>query len=214
MANPKIWKNVAVSVQSAIAASVAITAISKASPGVVTTSGTAPTTGAYVLMLAQGMTQVNNRVFRVINLSTTTFSLEGEDTTLYDTFVSGGFQVLTLGTSITTATTISSSGGDPNFIDTTTIHDSIRSQIPGLAAASSFTTDNIWDPTDPGLLALKAAAAVQGARAIKFQFGPGGVIMVFNGYVSATLLPGGQAQGLVTTQASFSIFGSPTYYPS
>lgn len=214
MATPRKWSNVAVAMQSAIGAAAVITSVSNASPGVVTTAAAVPANGAYVLINAQGMTQIDGRVFRVSASGAGVFSLEGEDTTLYDAFTSGTFQVLTLGTSITTATTVNAAGGDFPFIDTTTIHASVKTQMPGLPNASSFDFENIWDVSDAGLLAMKAAADVQGQRAFKFTFGQAGQIMVFNGFVGATLLPGGQAQQLVTTKAVITMFGRPTYYAS
>lgn len=212
MATAKIWKGVAVAMQSAIGTAQVITSITKASPAVLASSGTLPTAGQYVLVSAQGMSQVDARVFRVIAPGAGVFTLEGEDSTLYDTFTSGTFQILTFGTSITTATTIQSAGGTFPFIDTTTIHASAKTQIPGLSDAASFTMENIWDVSDAGLLAMKAAGDSQGQRAFKFTFGLLGNIMVFTGYVGATLLPGGQAQGLVTTPSVITLFGRATYY--
>lgn len=213
MAQVQKWSKVAVAMQSALAAAVTITGISKASPAVVTVASSAPATGAYVILTVQGMTQLNGRVARVTNLTGTTFELEDIDSTAFDTFSSGSFQVVTFGTSITTATSISASGGDFDFIDTTTIHDAARTQVPGLANASSFSFDNIWDTADAGLTAMKAASDTQAQRAFLFTFASG-QIMVFNGYVGASLLPGGQAQGLVTTQTTITMFGAPTYYAS
>ena len=86
--------------------------------------------------------------------------------------------------------------------------------MPGLPNPSSFSFDNIWDVSDAGLKAMKAAGDAQAKRAFKFTFGTGGQIMVFTGYVGATLLPAGQAQGLVTTQSVITMNGSPTYYAS
>jgi hypothetical protein len=212
MATPRKWSNVAVAMQSALAAAQTITGITKASPGVVTTSGSAPANGSYVLMTVNGMYQVTNRVFRTAGLSGLTFQLEGEDTTNYDTFTSGSFQVITLGNSITTATNISASGGDFDFIDTTVIHANVKSQIPGSANPSTFTFENIWDPTDAGLLALKAASDAAALRSFKFTFGTGGPIMVCAGYVGCTLLPTGEGQGLIKTSAVVTLYGTPTYY--
>lgn len=213
MATARVWKNVGVSMQSVITAAVAITAITKASPAVVTATNSL-SAGDYVLLVIQGMSQLDGRVFRVTAPSGAAFSLEGEDSTLYDTFTATGstFQKVTLGTSITTATTISSSGGDFDFIDTTTIHQNVKSQIPGLPSAASYSMDNIWDVADPGLVAMKTAADNQAQRAFKFVFGTGGQIMLFNGYVGAGLLPGGTAQGLVTTKSVVTLFGRATYY--
>lgn len=215
MANARKWSQVAIAMQSALAASVSISSITKASPAVVTT-GTAHSlsNGDYVVLAVQGMWQVNDRVFRVTGASGSTLNLEGEDSTNYDTFSSGTLQKITFGTSITTATTLTGSGGNFAMIDTTTVHMNQKSQIPGLPDAASYDMDNIWDISDSGLIAMKAAYDAQSKRAFKFTFGTGGQIMVFTGYVGANLLPGGQAQQLVTTKAVITMSGSPTYYAS
>lgn len=215
MANARKWSQVAIAMQSALAASVSISAITKASQGVMTTgSAHGLSNGDYVVLAVQGMWQVNDRVFRVTSASGSTATLEGEDTTNYDTFSSGTLQKITYGTSVTTATTLNSSGGNFAMIDTTTVHMNQKSQIPGLPDAASYDMDNIWDISDAGLVAMKAAYDSQSKRAFKFTFGTGGQIMVFTGYVGANLLPGGQAQQLVTTKAVITMSGSPTYYAS
>lgn len=215
MATAKKWSNVAVAMQSALGSSFTISSITKASEGVVTTSTAHSfSAGDYVVLSVQGMRQVDDRVFRVKSPSGSTFTLEGEDTTAFDTFSSGTLQKITFGTSITTATSLSSSGGDFDFIDTTTIHVAQRSQMPGLPSAASFSFDNIWDVSDAGLKAMKSASDAQGKRAFMFTFGSGGQIMVFNGYVGASLLPGGSAQQLVTTKTTITLNGTPTYYAS
>ena len=119
------------------------------------------------------MWQVNDRVFRVSSASGSVFTLEGEDTTNYDTFSSGTAQKITFGTSVTSATTLTSSGGNFAMIDTTTIHMNQKSQIPGLPDAATFDMDNIWDVSDAGLIAMKASYDAQAKRAFKFTFGTG-----------------------------------------
>lgn len=213
MATARKWSNVAVAMQSAIGADITITAISKASEGVVTATNTLAN-GDFVALTVQGMFQLNDRVARVKSVSGANFTLEGVDTTLFDTFSSGTANKITFGTSLTTATSISSSGGDFDFIDTTTIHGNAKTQMPGLPNPSSFSFDNIWDVADAGLLAIKLASDAQAKRAFKFTFGTGGQIMTFFGYVGGNLLPAGQAQGLVTTQTVITMNGSPTYYSS
>lgn len=213
MATVRKWSNVAVAMQSAIAADVTITGISKASEGVVTATNTY-SNGDFVYLKIQGMFQLDGRVARVKTVSGTGFTLEGIDTTNFDTFSTGTCAKITFGTSITTATSLSSSGGDFDFIDTTTIHGNAKTQIPGLPNPSTYTFENIWDVSDAGLLAMKAASDAQGIRAFKFTFGTGGQIMVFAGYVGASLLPGGSAQDKVTTSAVITMNGSPSYYAS
>lgn len=214
MATARKWSNVQIAMQSALAAAKTITGITKADPGVVTSASHGYSNGDYVFLSIQGMHQLNDRVARVANVTTDTFELEGIDTTAFATFSSGTAEKITYGTSITTATSISSSGGGFDFIDTTTIHSDTKTQMPGLPAAATFTFDNIWDVSDAGLLAMKDASDAQAKRAFKFTFGSGGQIMVFAGYVGANLLPGGQAQQLVTTSAAITMNGTPSYYAS
>ena len=213
MSTARKWSNVAVAMQSALGSDITITAISKATEGVVTATNTL-SNGDFVALTVQGMYQLNDRVARVKSTSGTGFTLEGVDTTLFDTFSSGTANKITFGTSITTATSITSSGGDFDFIDTTTIHGNSKTQMPGLPNPANFSFDNIWDVADAGLLAIKLASDAQAKRAFKFTFGTGGQIMTFNGYVGGNLLPAGQAQGLVTTPTAITMNGSPTYYSS
>lgn len=214
MAQARKWSNVAVAMQSALGAAKTITGITKASPGVVTSTAHGLANGAYVFLEIQGMHQLDTRVARIANVAANTFELEGIDTTSFDTFSSGTAKEITFGTSVTTATNLSSSGGGFDFIDTTTIHSNTKTQMPGLPDAATYTFDNIWDVSDAGLQAMKAASDAQSMRAFKFTFGTGGQIMVFAGYVGANLLPGGQAQQLVTTPAVITMFGTPSYYAS
>jgi len=214
MATPIVWKNVAVAMQSAIAAAKTITGITKANPGVVSSADHGYSNGDYVYLDLLGMYQLDEKVVRVANVAAGTFELEGVDTTNFDTFTSGGAQKLTFGTSITTALTVNGSGGEFDFVDTTTIHQNTKSQIPGLPSAISYQFSHIWDAADAGLLAMQAASNIQGKRAFKFTFGVGGKILAFAGFVGCSLLPGGQAQGLVTTSSVITMEGTPTYYAS
>lgn len=216
MSTARKWSNVAIAMQSALASALTITAITKANPGVVTYTGADPANGDYVFLSVLGMHQVNDRVARVANVNAggNTFELEGIDTTLFDTFTSGTFEVITFGTSITTATSISSSDGGFDFLDTTTIHGNVKTQIPGLPAAKNYTMDHIWDVSDAGQVAMKTASDAQAKRAFKFTFGTGGQIMVFAGYVGFDGAPGGSAQEVVKTSAVITANGKPSYYAS
>lgn len=209
MPAPK-WSGVAVAMQSAIATAVTITAISKANPGVVTATQTY-SNGDYVLVTCQGMTQINSRIFRVAGVTGTTFQLEGEDTTNYSTFTSGTCQKLTLGTTFSTLKTISGSGGEFDQLDTTTIHDTVKKQEPGLASAVVFSFDSFWDITDAGLTAAIAQSKLQAQNAFLFTF-PTGAKMAFYGYVGATGIPQGSTGEKVTTKVSITAVGLPTYY--
>lgn len=215
MATVSLWKNVAVAVESASAAAVTINSISKASEGVVDYTGADPTDGDFVKITATGMYQVDGIVARVKSVDTgnDTFVLEGIDTTLFDTFVSGTFEVVTLGTALATATSVNASGGDFDFIDVTTIHDNVKKQVPGLPNPATFTMDCIWDPADAAFSALKNASDNQEQLVIRITFANGKKVL-FLGYIGFSGLPGGTAMDKVTTQAVITMYGKPTVYNS
>ena len=214
MPNVYKWSNVQVSMQSALGTAKTITALTKNNPGQVTSTAHGFANGDFVLLTVTGMYQVDGRVFRVASTAANTFNLEGEDTTNYEAFVSGTAQLITFGTSLATATNLSASGGTFQFIDVTTIHVNTRQQVPGLPDAINYEFTNIWDPADAGLLAMKVASDNQAQRAFRFTFGTSGPKLLFNGYVGATLLPGGQAQDKVETNSTITMFGRPTIYTS
>ncbi len=219
MATVRKWSGVAVAMQSALGTNKTITAIAKGATATVTATHDF-VAGDYVVFNVQGMFQLDGRVFRVLSVSTTvSFVIEGTggaslDTTSFDTFTSGTCNKVTFGTSITSATSMSASGGDFDFIDTTTIHTNVKSQVPGSANPLSYSFDNIWDSTDAGQIAMKSASDAQAERAFKFTFGTGGPIMVFNGYVGFTGAPTGSAQDKIVTPAVITAFGQPAYYAS
>lgn len=214
MAQARKWSNVAVAMESALGTALTVSAITQANPGVASSTAHGLANGEIVKLNVVGMDILNGSAVRVAGVAADTFQLEGVDTTTFEDFVSGTAREVTLGTSIVTATEVTGSGGEDNPIPTTTIHDSIEQEIPGTPTALAYSMTHIWDAADPGLLAARAAYLANQERVFRFRFGTGGPIMLFNGYVSAVLAPGGQAQGLVTTPMTIRVKGTPTYYAS
>jgi len=209
----KFWTNVQVAMESARATAVTINTISKANPGVVGYTGTDPANGDYVVLSIQGMNQLDQRVARVANVNAAgnTFELEGIDTTLFNTFSSGTFAVVTLGSTMATAVGVNSSGGEPEFADTTTIHNNVRSRVPTVVSPFSVNFESQWDPADTFLKAAKAAADTLTIKACMLTYADG-TVCIFAGYVSCSLLPTGNAQEVVKTSVGFESQGRPSYY--
>jgi hypothetical protein len=209
----QVWSNVGVSVQSAAATAITITAISKANPAVVTYTGTDPSNGDYVLLSVQGMSQMDRRIVRVasVDAGANTFACESVNSTAYDTFTSGTGQVLTFGTTLNVVSNISASGGDFQFIDVTTIHDDIQKQIPGNASPTTFSMDCQWQPDDAGLLAMKAASDSKSELGVMLSFANGYRYLV-TGYIGCTLSPTGSAQQVVSTPVVITAYGRPQTY--
>lgn len=208
-----LWTGVSVAMQSAIAATKSITALSKANPGVATSNAHGYTNGNYVTVLASGMKQINNRVFRVANQATNTWELEGEDTTNYDTFTAGTSALLTFGNSFNTLASISVSGGEADMIDATTIHDTLKKLRPGMFSAIQFSFDSQWDLADTGLQAAIAASKINAERAFLFTFADGKK-MAFTGFIGASGVPTGSTGQIATTKVTITATGMPTFFTS
>lgn len=210
------WTNVGIDVQTAVGAAITISAITKASPGVATYTGVVhPANGDYISLLANGMFQMNKRIFRIANVNTTakTFEFELEDTTTYDTFISGSFQVITFGASFATVQQVNPSGGDYNEADTTTIHDAMTTSAPTTISAMTLSMTNFFDMSDPGFAECNKAFKSKSQRAFRVRFGTGAKILLM-GYVGAAGVPGGSSGQAVTTPVTIKAQNMPTVLPN
>lgn len=207
----EFWSNVRVEVQSTLASAKTIVSITKASPAVVTSTAHGYSNGDVIVMFVDGMAQLNNRAFRIAGVTTDTYQLEDEDSTDYDTFVAGTTKKVTAWSSMTTATGVNVSGGEPEFADITTIHDVIRKQVPTVVSPLTMSFESLFDPTDAALTKLKNATQTKTTRVVQITFSSGSVL-VANAYVSATGVPTGTAQQAVTTPVSLSVQGLPKVY--
>lgn len=209
----KVWSNVQVAMQSALGTSKTITAITKASPAVATSTAHGLANGDIVILAVQGMWQLDTRTVRVANVTSNTFELEGVDSTGYDTFSGGSAQAITFGTTFSTIGDLSTSGGDFEMIDITTIHDNVKKSIPGSASQVEVSGNMNWDPSDVGQIALKTASDARALRAFRIVFSDGAK-WYFTGYPGYSGTPTGSAQQKVTSPFKVSSFGRPSFYAS
>lgn len=203
--------------QSAIGTATAITAATNAAPGVFTSAAHGLTDGEIILIRSVGMIEVDERVFVVENSDTNTFQLKnaasgsvGIDTTNFGTWSSGTFEEITLGTTLTGVSAFTPSGGEIEFLDTTTVSDLRRKQTIGGITAMSYGLTLQWDPGDTAQAAMQAAFEASAARGFRVRW-PNGRYMLFYGSVGFSGMPGGDSQGITTTQAAIAMNGAPTF---
>ena len=218
MATVNKWAGVTIAMQSALATAKTITAIAKGATATVTATHDY-SAGDYVVMTVSGMTELDARVVRILSVSTTvSFVIEGAtgvslDTTLFGTFTAGTCQKVTFGTSLATVTGLTSSGGEADMIDITTLGDKVKRSMPGIPSAMEMSFENIWDVSDTALIALKAASDAGTTRAFKMTFS-GGAIMCVNGYVAATMIPTGSFGDKALTSVKIMGQGLPFAFSS
>lgn len=202
--------------ESARAAAKTITGITQADPGVVTATAHGYSDGDIVLLSIAGMYQLDGRLFVVRSSTTNTFELEDVDgassidTTNFAEFSSGSAYKVTLGTTITGVQEFSASGGDPKFLDTTTVNDRTGKQVIVGSNPISFSLTMQWDPGQAAQKAMIAASESGDQKGFKIQW-PNGRFMLFYGSVGYAGVPGGSNQGVTTSPAAVAMAGLPTY---
>jgi hypothetical protein len=212
MANINVWSKVAVAVQSALATAKTVTGITKASPAVATSTAHGFVAGDIALFKVSGMAQLDYQVVRILAAPTAdTVSLEGIDSTLFDTFTSGTMQKVTLGTSCSTLQDINASGGEASPIQISTIHTDQDIEIPGNRTPIVYSFGSLWDSADAALLALAAFDKSKTPACLQLTFATGAKIF-FCAYVSNSMAPVGSAGGPVTTPVTFRLRGPLTTY--
>lgn len=205
----KFWTNQSVTMQSAIGAAQTVTAVSKASNGQVTTSGTLPSNNAIVLLEVTGMTQVHRRLFKVSGATGSTFNI-GVDTTQFSTFVSGSFKVLTMANAFSGVRDINASGGEGVFEDTTTVHDVSDTQEIVSSSPEQYSFTNDWVPTDAALKECNLAFITRTPRGFLFT-DPDGSQYMFFASVAAPLNPTVSGRKKVTP-VTLSLLATGTSY--
>ena len=201
--------------ESAIATAKTISGITKAAPGVVSSTTHGFVNNDIVLLEVQGMVELNGRLFKVVNVAADTFQLAGVDgttgidTTLYNTFSSGTAKKVTLGTSITGVQEFTFSGGDIKTVDTTTVNDLVDTQIVVGAAAQAADLTMQWDPASAAQQAMIAAFQTRANKGFKVMW-PDGAFVLWYGTVGYTGAPGGGKQGVTTSPAKITMLGGLT----
>ena len=201
--------------ESAIATAKTISGITKAAPGVVSSTTHGFVNNDIVLLEVQGMVELNGRLFKVVNSAADNFQLAGVDgstgidTTLYNTFSSGTAKKVTLGTSITGVQEFTFSGGDIKTVDTTTVNDLVDTQIVVGAAAQAADLTMQWDPSSAAQQAMIAAFQTRANKGFKVMW-PDGAFVLWYGTVGYTGAPGGGKQGVTTSPAKITMLGGLT----
>jgi hypothetical protein len=209
-----VWSDVQVNVQSAKAAALTLSAITKANPGVAMYTGTDPANGDLMLLIVKGMKEVNYQIVRVAAVDGTgnTFELEGIDTTNFGTFVSGTAEKLTFGAVADVFTDVNVAGGESEDIPIRTIHTSQDYNKPGNFSPMVYSLGALWLPSDPALLALKAFSDSKTVCGVEIVFATGDKV-----YMAATpatkIAPTGSAgQAVTTPPVKLNVRGELTTY--
>lgn len=153
------------SVSTALGTALAVTAITNANPAVA--SATTPPADGAILIAKSGWTELNERVVRSANADSTTFELEGIDTTSLTRYPAGqgagSVTPVTAWVDLSQVTGIEKTGGEQQFFQWRYVEDrnSRQRQRPTFKNAKVITLMLDYDPALAWYAALREADAVK-----------------------------------------------------
>lgn len=167
---PTLGINVTVEVQKTLAAADTVTAITKASPAVLTATGHGWSNGDVIVLDVTGMAELDGQAVRVANITANTAELEGIDSTTFGTFVSGTAQQVSAWDTFGLAQSLSVDEQSVDEIDLTTLADTQRKITYGLLSAVKGSIGSLWEAADVALVNLRAATKAKSSRVFRFTF--------------------------------------------
>lgn len=205
-----------VGIESGSSAPTAITILTNASPAVATSTAHGLATGDFVEIVS-GWSRLTNKIYRVTMLTTSTFSIDGLDTTSTSIFPVGGgvgtVAKITGFTQLSQVLSSSSSGGEQQFLTYQFLEADSQKQIPTFKNAAGLTFSVADDATLPGFILAGVANDDRLPRGVKITL-PSGSILLYNAYISLNRTPSLTVNELMACELTLSLLADPVRYVS
>ena len=206
-----------VAVASTYGAGFTITAITNANPAVATLSASHGVIVGDFIEITSGWDLLNKRVVRISAVSTNDVTLEGintSDTGRYPSGTGTGTgREITAWSSVTQVRSVSTSGGDLNFADITTLSDTTQKQTPTTRSAQQIDFEFFDDPTLSWYATAQTASDSNAITAMRIIF-PNGTRLLANGYLSLQKNPTIEVNAPLTARLGFSSVADLVRYAS
>lgn len=204
-----------VAIESGSSAAVTISAITNASPAVVTTSAVHGLTTGDFVEIVSGWSRLTNKIVRVTVLTTTTFSIDSYDTTSTAIYPAGGgtgsSAKITGWTQLSQILTSGSDGGEQQFLTYQFLESDSQKRIPTFKNAAGLTFSVADDATLPGYILASTANDDRLPRAVKVTL-PSGSIILYNCYISLNKTPTLTINELMACEVTASMLAEPVRY--
>ncbi len=204
-------QNSYISVSTATAAADVITAITAASPPVVTATAHGITNGAIVSISGVvGMVEVNDRAFVVANQATNTVELKGVEGLAYSAYTSGGSMIAHTMTEVGEVKSISGFDGTSSEIDVTHLRSRAKEFLQGLQDFGNVTL-NLNTKTDTGQARLRALKAGQTVGTFSVNDSEG-LVAAFRGNVMSFNFDLSGADAAEMSSVTIRVTGEPAWF--
>lgn len=193
---------------------ITVTGATNAAPTVLSAAAHGLDDGDYV-EVTSGWGKLNNRIFRVADSLTGTFTLEGTDTTDTKVYPVGKARItvrkIDLTEQIIQVLTSTSSGGEMGFTEVSFLEDDFSFQLATQPSAQSIALSIADDPLQPGYIAVKKAADLRAVRALIVTL-PNQSVILYNTLVSLNETPTLTKNEVMAVTATFSLRAPPVRY--
>lgn len=204
-----------VAIASGYGAATNITAITNANPGVASASNTL-LDGAFV-EVTSGWSRLDKKIVRVNAPTTTTFELEGINTTSTITYPAGSgtgsFREISGWTQLSQILSSSSSGGDQQFTTYQFLESDVEKEIPTTKSPIKVELSIADDPTLAGYILASTANDDRLPRAVRVTL-PNGAIILYNAYVSLNKTPSLTVNEVMASKITLSLLNEVVRYAS
>lgn len=171
-----------------------------------------------VIEITSGWGRLDYRLARVDSISGAgpyLVVLEDIDTSDMNFFPAGtgagSVREITGWTEITQIKTFSSSGGEQQFADVTSVKDNVERKMPTIRSAVNVSVEVYDDPTLAYVPVVNAAAYASRAAGLKMSF-PNGSVLYANAYWSLQAVPNIAKNEALTAKLDMSYASAPTRY--
>ena len=167
------------SVATTFGSTITVTAVTNANPAVCTATAHGLSNGD-IIEFTSGWGRANKRVFRVANVATNTFELEGFDTSSTSFFPAGTgtgtVREVTAWTQLSKVMNPSTNGGDPKTVTYKFVESDVEYSINDGFTAVSYTLEFDDDDTTSGYTAMRTLTDAQTDTVMKMLMRSGAVV--------------------------------------
>lgn len=204
-----------VAIASTYGSSVNMTAITNAAEAVATLAASHGVVVGDYLEVTSGWGRLNSRIVRAKTVATNDVTFEGINTSSTTNFPAGtgtgSIRRITAWTNLSQIQSISSSGGELQFADITSIEDNVQKQAPTVRGAVSVNLTYFDDESLSWISAVNAADAARTPYAVRFTF-PNSAKAVANAYWAKSNTPSINANAPLTNTIGLTYAAEPVRY--
>lgn len=198
-------------------ASVSMTAVTNASEAVATLAAGHNVVPGDYLEITSGWGLINGKIVRVKAVATNDVTLEGINTTSTNKFPTGtgtgSIRRITAWDQLSQIKNVSTSGGDQQFADATSLDDDVEVKIPTIKSARSMTLEVFDDPTLSWYATVAAASDAVVPTAVLIQPANGSKTLA-NAFWGLMKEPNIQKNEVLTSSITLTFNSESTRYAS